>query len=203
MRQHRADTPWTLESIVRKCLAPDPDERYQEAEQLADDLGIFLDDRPLRYAPELSRVEQIQKYFRRHPRLAFAVPIVAGAILLVMTMGLMLAGAGKNLATTRSRLFVAAARERKQAHDAGTTRKVCLINTEIGLADNLSQGIKECIRSALYEVPGRTGQEHPDWSCFDRTDRLNLAEDQRELYLLLSHARVRRAHGDPRVVRNR
>ena len=74
VRQHRADTPWTLESIVRKCLAPDPDERYQEAEQLADDLRRFLDDRPLRYAPELSRVEQIQKYFRRHPRLAFAAP---------------------------------------------------------------------------------------------------------------------------------
>ena len=97
---------------------------------------------------------------------------------------------------------MAAAKERKQAHDAGTTRALCLINTEIGLADNLNQGIQECIKTlALYEVPGRTGQEHPDWSCFDPSERLNLAEDQRELYLLLSHARVRRAHGDPRVVR--
>jgi eukaryotic-like serine/threonine-protein kinase len=115
---------------------------------------------------------------------------------------MMLAGAGKNLASTRGRLFLAAARDRKQAHEAGTIRALCLVNTEIGLADNLSQGIEECAKTlALYEVPGQSGQEHPDWACFDPAERLRLAEDQRELYLLLSHSRVRRANGEPGVVR--
>ena len=50
--------PWSLESIVRKCLAPDPADRYQQAEHLAEDLRRFLDDRPLKHAPELSRAER-------------------------------------------------------------------------------------------------------------------------------------------------
>ena len=50
-RMHRADIPWTIESIIRKCLAPAED-RYQQAEHLAEDLRRFLDDRPLRHAPE-------------------------------------------------------------------------------------------------------------------------------------------------------
>ena len=35
---------------------------------LAADLRRFLEDQPLRYAPELSRVEGVRKWFRRHPR---------------------------------------------------------------------------------------------------------------------------------------
>ena len=65
----RPDIPWGLESIVRKCLAPDPAQRYQRADHLAEDLRRFLDDRPLKYAPELSRVERVRKFVRRHPRL--------------------------------------------------------------------------------------------------------------------------------------
>src|SRR5207253_10145170 len=38
IRRQRPDVPWSLESILRKCLAPDPARRYQRAEQLADDL---------------------------------------------------------------------------------------------------------------------------------------------------------------------
>src|SRR5262249_33625588 len=37
----RPHIPWTLESIVRKCLAPDPAQRYQKAGHLAEDLRRF------------------------------------------------------------------------------------------------------------------------------------------------------------------
>ena len=50
-RGRRPDIPWGLESIVRKCLAPDPARRYQQAEHLAEDLRRFLDDRPLEVRP--------------------------------------------------------------------------------------------------------------------------------------------------------
>ncbi len=36
LRQERSDLSWGLESIVRKCLAPDPGRRYQQADHLAD-----------------------------------------------------------------------------------------------------------------------------------------------------------------------
>src|SRR5262249_36786589 len=70
LRQHRPDAPWSLESITRKCLDPTPANRYQQAEHLAEDLRRYLEDRPLRYAPELSMRERIAKWRRRHPRLA-------------------------------------------------------------------------------------------------------------------------------------
>src|SRR5262249_55743282 len=54
LRAVRGDVPWGLESIVRMCLAPEAGQRYQQAEHLAEDLRRFLEDRPLRYAPERS-----------------------------------------------------------------------------------------------------------------------------------------------------
>ena len=64
VRQQRPEIPWGLESIGRKCLAPDPTgRRYQQAHHLAEDLeGEFLDDRPPAWrAPELSRVERVHR----------------------------------------------------------------------------------------------------------------------------------------------
>ena len=42
MRKVRPDVPWSLESIVRRCLAADPARRYQRAEHLAEDLHASL-----------------------------------------------------------------------------------------------------------------------------------------------------------------
>jgi tetratricopeptide (TPR) repeat protein len=58
------------ESIVRHCLQPDPDRRYQNARQLKEDLDRHLDNLPLRHAPEPSVRERAGKWRRRHPRLA-------------------------------------------------------------------------------------------------------------------------------------
>jgi serine/threonine protein kinase/Flp pilus assembly protein TadD len=202
-RAHRPDIPWTLESVLRKCLAPDPALRYQKAEHFAEDLRRFLDDRPLRYAPELCRLERAQKFVRRHPRLASSAPIVAAALIIVVLLGTMLQGARRHLATARGRLSQAAAGERKRAHDQGTAQALCLINTAIDLADHLSQGIDVCQKTlSLYEVPGRPDQDHPDWACFEPSERRRLAEDQRELFLLLAGARVRQSRGRPEMVRH-
>ena len=53
-----AAIPWSLESILQKCLMADPAKRYQQAAHLATDLRRFLEDQPLAYAPELSRIER-------------------------------------------------------------------------------------------------------------------------------------------------
>src|SRR5439155_8086937 len=83
LRERRPDVPWSMESIVRKCLAPAQAQRYQRAEHLAEDLKCFLEDQPLKYAPELSRRERIGKWLRRHPRFTSSGSVAAAAALLL------------------------------------------------------------------------------------------------------------------------
>ena len=198
LRLIRHDLPWSLESITRKCLEPDPARRYQQGDHLAEDLRRFLDERPLRYAPELSRVEQVRKYFRRHPRMRAASTVVAAALSVLLLVCSALIGTRGHLAEARSRLGEAQARERKRAHDSGTLKALCLVNTTLGRRDHLRQGIAVCEQTlALYELPdGRPCDEHPDWTCLAPEERRQLAEDRRELMLLLAGARVRLAKGN-------
>jgi serine/threonine protein kinase len=59
--------PWNrnvspaVESIVRRCLDPDPAKRYQSAHELLEDLERHGADRPLRHAPEPSLAERAAK----------------------------------------------------------------------------------------------------------------------------------------------
>ena len=198
LREVRRDVPWSLESISRKCLEPDPTRRYQQADHLADDLRRFLEDRPLKYAPELSRVEQVRKFFRRHPRLMTSGSVLAAATVILLSVGAALIGAREHLAEASKQLGMAQAQERKRAYDAGAVRALCLVNTTLGHQDHLRQGIAVCEETlALYHLPdGRPCEAHPDWINLAATQRRQLAEDHRELLPPPGGARVRLASSD-------
>src|SRR5262249_49593510 len=126
-RRLRTDVPWGLESILRKCLMPDPDQRYQQASHLATDLRRFLEDQPLKHAPELSGVEQVEKWVRRHPRLtsSMTVALFAAVVLAGVTVSLM--GIRQHLAATQAQLVAAQAEARRRAFEEWTQRAVCLV----------------------------------------------------------------------------
>ena len=65
-----------LRSVVAKCLAPDPADRYGSARELIDDLQRWLSDRPLAVALETSRWERVRKWSRRHRASCVAVAAV-------------------------------------------------------------------------------------------------------------------------------
>jgi eukaryotic-like serine/threonine-protein kinase len=186
VRHKRPDVPWSLESIVRKCLAPEPTERYQRAEYLAEDLRRFLDDRPLRHAPEPSRVERCRKWARRHPRLTSSGTVAAAALVLLVAAGFGLSALHGHLADVQ-------ARERRQAYEKGTVQALCLVNTVSDVSDHLRQGLAVTEKTlALYHVlDDERWQERPDWLRLTSDERARLAEDTRELLLLLAWARVR------------
>ncbi len=194
VRRVRPELSWGMESIVRKCLAAEPTERYQRADHVADDLRRLVEDRPLRHAPELSRVEAARKFARRHPRIASAGSVVGAAAVILLSVGAALVAA-------RSRLAAAEARELVRAHDAGVMRALCLINTQLDLRDHLSEGIAACERTlALLADPGSPdGASDPKWDRLAPADRRRLAEDRRELLLLLADAHVRLANGSPQA----
>jgi eukaryotic-like serine/threonine-protein kinase len=77
-----------VEAIVRKCLAPNPDDRYQRAEHLREDLDRQLNNLPLKYAGNPSIRERARKWVRRHPRLTSTGSVAAVAAVLLVALGL-------------------------------------------------------------------------------------------------------------------
>jgi serine/threonine protein kinase len=81
--------PRDLETIVLKCLAYEPENRYSSAGAVIADLQAFLEDRPIQ-ARQASSVERLWRWCRRNPAVAALSGTVA--LLLLLTVGLTSAG---------------------------------------------------------------------------------------------------------------
>jgi tetratricopeptide (TPR) repeat protein len=85
-----------LETIVLKAVAREPAERYATAQELADDLRRFLDDRPIR-ARRSPLWQRLRRWLRRHRTVVLAT---AATALLAVGPGIW---AGWNEVTRRAR----------------------------------------------------------------------------------------------------
>jgi serine/threonine protein kinase/WD40 repeat protein/tetratricopeptide (TPR) repeat protein len=81
LRKIEPDVPRDLETIVLKCLAKEPSERYATVETLVEDLRRFLADRPIK-ARRASQVERLWRWGRRNPVVAASLMTIA--VLLIM-----------------------------------------------------------------------------------------------------------------------
>ncbi len=195
LRERRPDVPWSLESITRKCLAPDPAQRYQQAEHLAEDLRCFLEDRPLKHAAELSWAERIGKWVRRHPRLAPVGSVALAATLLLAIGFTILVATQSQLQASRNRTYQAEGAEaqvQKQDFLRGVERARCLVNATSELQEYLPEALAVCERTlAYYGVLDRDDwQAHPAWQRLEPEEQQLLLEETRELLLLMARARV-------------
>lgn len=82
------EIPTDLTSILKKCLAADPDDRYQHARELAVDLNRHLQDLPLIYAPNRSIVERGAKWLRRNRWATSISTIISLLVITVVSVGL-------------------------------------------------------------------------------------------------------------------
>ncbi|MCX7421544.1 MAG: protein kinase [Planctomycetia bacterium] len=75
-----------VQAIIRRCLEPDPDRRYQTAAELHEDLERHLKQLPLRHTREPSLRERAQKWTRRHARLTaiMSFALIVGGVSLVV-----------------------------------------------------------------------------------------------------------------------
>ena len=69
LRRYNPSCPVDLATIAEKCLRKGPQQRYARADELADDLDRWLEDRPILARP-VGRVERTVRWSRRNPVVA-------------------------------------------------------------------------------------------------------------------------------------
>jgi eukaryotic-like serine/threonine-protein kinase len=198
LREACPDAPWSLESILRRCLAPAQEDRYQSAGELADDLNCFVNDFPLHHAPELSLRERGEKWARRHPRLCVAGLVAAVACVLIAVPSVLWAIEHSQLAHTQEALEVKTAREDLARFNTARLRALYLVNTTFVDAEYAQQAVKACETAlSVWHVLEEVERSEPaEWRWLEDRERQQLRENVRELLLLLADTRVHLAPGD-------
>ena len=79
-RHHDRRIPRDLETIVLKAMAKEPADRYATADAMAEDLGRFLERRPLRWARRVGPLERAWRWCRRNPVVAGLLTAVAALL---------------------------------------------------------------------------------------------------------------------------
>lgn len=179
------EVPWSLDSIVAKGLDPEPQRRYAHARDLAEDLRRFLDDLPLKFAPEPSPRERVAKWIRRHPRTTSSTSVALLALVL-------LCAAGGTIALLSNSLQGVSARLRFRNFQSEFSECQLRLNTTSGPREHLTTGIKMAQRALEREGQGLWDPTQKGaWTRWlEPKDQQLLREQMVELILLEARART-------------
>jgi len=92
--------PVDLETIVQKAIAKDPRDRYQTAESMAEDLKLFLEDRPI-MARRSGVLERCCRWCRRNPAISSLSACIA--VLMMTTISVLFATNARIVRETRAK----------------------------------------------------------------------------------------------------
>jgi serine/threonine protein kinase len=103
LRRLNPAIPSELDTIVRKALEKNPVDRYATAQELADDLRHWLEDRPIR-ARRPGWVQRLRKWGRRHRAVVTAAGMVLFLTIVGLTVSLLLIGGAYREETKQRKL---------------------------------------------------------------------------------------------------
>jgi serine/threonine-protein kinase len=101
--------PRDLETICLKCLEKEPHKRYTSALALADELGRFVRNEPIRSRP-IGFLARLDRWCRRKPALAAAIGLAAAALLIAAAVSI-------NFGVHQYRAAVSLSQQRDQARE--------------------------------------------------------------------------------------
>jgi serine/threonine protein kinase/tetratricopeptide (TPR) repeat protein len=188
LRARCPQVPWSLDAVVAKCLEFDPCRRYLRARDLAEDLRRFLDDLPMKHAPEPSLRERAGKFVRRHRTLCSSTSILLFSLVLIVALGM-------GVAAVYSGMQGLAARFQRQAFERGFTEAQFLLNTAGASDRHLTAGLIEANRlfGRLELSEGRRDPAAEWFGFLTEAERRRLRQQVVELILLEAGARARLA----------
>jgi eukaryotic-like serine/threonine-protein kinase len=181
-RNWNRQIPLAVESIIQRCLAATPSERYQSAQELLIDIECQMARRPLKYAPNTSRRELFEKWTTRNRWF-----IAAG-------MALVIGG------TTTSLLHAQSLRQREQlaVHDAFSLadqfdRDARKIQTALSVSTNDVRETAAVVASGEELLKSQSVMEATRWWEVGANAKLSLAKQvqirERAALLLLDLSR--------------
>lgn len=147
-----------LETVCLKCLEKDPSQRYQQAQELSDELGRYLEGSPI-LARSVTRRERVWRWCKRQPLLA----------------GLSFAAVASLLLGTGVALYFAVLAQQRATHaQEGTRVALTALETMIDKVQNGLRnvpGAQEVRRELLQEALTSLQQVSGELQTQSRVDR--------------------------------
>lgn len=197
LRQVDPAIPEDLETIILKALRKEPGERYLTAEEFAEDLQRFLENRPIQ-ARRPTVVERVRKWSRRHPSV-----VVSGIVMLVLlALGSMISAAlirieQSKTSLARTEAVNAYQRERLRAEEAESRFRLArrsvdefieFSEEELAHRPGMDGLRRRLLRSALAYYQEFVAQQHDNPQA-----KAELLETTRRIEGILSDLAVLRA----------
>ncbi|HKA08014.1 MAG TPA: protein kinase, partial [Gemmataceae bacterium] len=185
--------PYGVDAIIRKCLAPNPFDRYASARDLQQDLEHHLSHLPLKHVRVRSSRERLRKWATRHPRLSSSTS-VAGIALVLITLLTLSAG----FARERNRTYQAA--EIYRQHSSEFHAVQTFLHDRNRSLPALDEGLGNC-RGLLGRYGVSEDGTDDDWEStpfvryLDEPDRQALREDIGEIFCLMARVAYQQAAG--------
>jgi eukaryotic-like serine/threonine-protein kinase len=154
-----AAAPRDLVTVIHKAVEREPGARYQKAQDLAEDLRRFLEDRPIR-ARRISSLETLTRWARRNRGIAAALGVIAFLLLAAVVAAGVAAMRFNNLAQERELARHAAEEAADESRRKGEAERWGRYRSDIAASSAALQLQNSgAARSALDDAP----KEHRNW----------------------------------------